>query len=124
MAADLQTQLAGVLTFNDQYPQDVTVLNAATSATAAADIYMNDFERPGLPGRGQARGGRPGRCRGLRALTSFRLAPRPAVAAGRGAFSFHRRPGAGPRRTPLVWLTDRKAPREYNWAISNCYHFG
>lgn len=48
-AADLQTQLAGVLTFNDQYPQDVTVLNAATSATAAADIYMNDFERPGLP---------------------------------------------------------------------------
>lgn len=49
VAADLQTQLAGVLTFNDQYPQDVTVLNAATSATAAADIYMNDFERPGLP---------------------------------------------------------------------------
>jgi Phage tail lysozyme len=48
-AADLATQLAGVLTFNDQYPQDVTVLNAATSATAAADIYMNDFERPGLP---------------------------------------------------------------------------
>jgi hypothetical protein len=48
-AADLQTQLAGVLTFNDQYPQDVAVLNAATSATAAADIYMNDFERPGLP---------------------------------------------------------------------------
>src|SRR5579862_7952509 len=47
VAADLQTQLEGVLTFNNQYPQDVTVLNAATSATAAADIYMNDFERPG-----------------------------------------------------------------------------
>ncbi|MGH3408601.1 MAG: phage tail tip lysozyme [Streptosporangiaceae bacterium] len=49
VAADLQTQLAGVLTFNDQFPQDVTVLNAAGSATAAADIYMNDFERPGYP---------------------------------------------------------------------------
>ncbi len=49
VAADLQTQLEGVLTFNNQYPQDVTVLNAATSATAAADIYMNDFERPGYP---------------------------------------------------------------------------
>jgi hypothetical protein len=52
VAADLQTQLEGVLTFNDQYPQDVTVLNAATSATAAADIYMNDFERPGYPAAG------------------------------------------------------------------------
>lgn len=48
-AADLRTQLAAVLTFNDQYPQDVTVLNAATSAAGAADIYMNDFERPGYP---------------------------------------------------------------------------
>ena len=48
-AADLTTQLAGVLTFNDQYPQDVVALNAAASPTAAADIYMNDFERPGLP---------------------------------------------------------------------------
>lgn len=49
VAADLQKQLEGVLTFNNQYPQDITVLNAATSATAAADIYMNDFERPGYP---------------------------------------------------------------------------
>jgi Phage tail lysozyme len=48
-SADLNTQLEGILTFNNQYPQDVTVLNAATSPTAAADIYMNDFERPGLP---------------------------------------------------------------------------
>jgi hypothetical protein len=48
-SADLARQLEGVLTFNDQYPQDVVALNAATSPTAAADIYMNDFERPGLP---------------------------------------------------------------------------
>ena len=47
--ADLARQLEGVLTFNDQYPQDVVALNAAASPTAAADIYMNDFERPGLP---------------------------------------------------------------------------
>jgi hypothetical protein len=48
-AADLRTQLAAVLTFNDQYPQDVVVLNEATSPAGAADIYMNDFERPGFP---------------------------------------------------------------------------
>ena len=48
-SADLARQLEGVLTFDDQYPQDVVALNAATSPTAAADIYMNDFERPGLP---------------------------------------------------------------------------
>jgi len=51
-AADLQTQLAGVLTFNNQYPQDITLLNAATSPSSAADIYMEDFERPGLPAAG------------------------------------------------------------------------
>lgn len=48
-SADLARQLEGVLTFNDQYPQDVVALNAAGTPTAAADIYMNDFERPGLP---------------------------------------------------------------------------
>jgi hypothetical protein len=48
-SADLDTQLAGLLTFNDQLPSSVTALNAATSPVAAADIYMNDFERPGLP---------------------------------------------------------------------------
>jgi hypothetical protein len=48
-AADLQTQLEGLLQFNDQYPQDIVVLNAATSPVEAADIYMNDFERPGYP---------------------------------------------------------------------------
>jgi hypothetical protein len=48
-SADLDTQLAGLLTFNDQFPSSITVLNAATSPVAAADIYMNDFEHPGLP---------------------------------------------------------------------------
>jgi hypothetical protein len=47
--ADLQTQLAGLLTFNDQFPADITALNAATSPVDAAYIYMNDFERPGFP---------------------------------------------------------------------------
>jgi Phage tail lysozyme len=48
-SADLQTQLAAVLTFNQQWSQYIPALNAAASATAAADIYMNDFERPGIP---------------------------------------------------------------------------
>lgn len=48
-SADLQTQLAAILTFNQQWSQYIPALNAATTATAAADIYMNDFERPGIP---------------------------------------------------------------------------
>ena len=48
-AADLQTQLQAILTYNQQWAQDIAALNAATSATQAADIYMNDFERPGIP---------------------------------------------------------------------------
>jgi hypothetical protein len=48
-SADLQTQLAALLTYNDQYPQYIPALNAATSASEAADIYMNYFERPGIP---------------------------------------------------------------------------
>jgi hypothetical protein len=51
-AADLQTQLAAILTYNQQWSAYVPALNAATSATEAADIYMNDFERPGLPEAG------------------------------------------------------------------------
>jgi Phage tail lysozyme len=51
-AADLQTQLAAILTFNQQWAQYLPALNAATSATAAADIYMSDFERPGIPAAG------------------------------------------------------------------------
>jgi hypothetical protein len=48
-AADLRTQLAAILTYNQQWAQDIPALNAAASASQAADIYMNDFERPGLP---------------------------------------------------------------------------
>lgn len=48
-SADLQTQLEALLTYNQQYPQYIPPLNAATSATEAADIYMNFFERPGIP---------------------------------------------------------------------------
>jgi Phage tail lysozyme len=48
-AADLRTQLAALLTYNQQWSQYIPTLNAATSATQAADIYMNYFERPGIP---------------------------------------------------------------------------
>jgi hypothetical protein len=48
-AADLRTQLNAVLTYNQQWSQFIPALNAAASAVQAADIYMNDFERPGLP---------------------------------------------------------------------------
>jgi hypothetical protein len=48
-AEDLRTQLAAVLTYNQQWSQYIPALNAATSATQAADIYMNYFERPGIP---------------------------------------------------------------------------
>ena len=48
-AADLQTQLNALLTYNQGWSQFLPPLNAATSATQAADIYMNDFERPGFP---------------------------------------------------------------------------
>lgn len=48
-AADLQTQLAAVVTYNQQWAQYIPALNAATNPTQAADIYMNYFERPGIP---------------------------------------------------------------------------
>jgi hypothetical protein len=48
-AADLQTQLTALLSYNQQWAQYLPALNAATSATQAADIYMNYFERPGIP---------------------------------------------------------------------------
>jgi hypothetical protein len=48
-AVDLQTQLNAVLTYNQQWSQFIPALNAATNAVQAADIYMNDFERPGIP---------------------------------------------------------------------------
>jgi hypothetical protein len=48
-AADLQTQLEAILTFNQQWAQYIPALNAATSPGAAADIYVTDFERAGIP---------------------------------------------------------------------------
>ena len=50
--ADLQTQLAAILTFNQQWSQYIPALNAATNAAEAADIYVNYFERPGTPAAG------------------------------------------------------------------------
>jgi hypothetical protein len=47
--ADLRTQLAQILVYNQQWSQYIPALNGATSATQAADIYMNYFERPGIP---------------------------------------------------------------------------
>jgi len=51
-AADLQTQLAAILTFNQIWSQYVPTLNAASSPAAAADIYVTDFERAGVPAAG------------------------------------------------------------------------
>jgi LysM repeat protein len=51
-SADLQTQLNALLTYNQQWSQFIPALNAATSAAQAADIFMNDFERPGIPAAG------------------------------------------------------------------------
>ena len=51
-AADLRTQLNALLTYNQGWSQFLPALNTATSATQAADIYMNDFERPGIPAAG------------------------------------------------------------------------
>jgi Phage tail lysozyme len=47
-AADLQTQLTALLAYNEQWAQYIPALNAATSPVQAADIFMDDFERPGL----------------------------------------------------------------------------
>jgi hypothetical protein len=51
-AADLQTQLAAILTFNQQWSQYLPALNAATTPAQAADIYVTDFERAGIPAFG------------------------------------------------------------------------
>jgi hypothetical protein len=48
-AADLQTQLGALLTYNQGWAQYIPMLNAATNATDAAYIYMTYFERPGIP---------------------------------------------------------------------------
>jgi hypothetical protein len=49
VAADLDTQLGALLTYNEQWAQYLPALNAATTAADAAYIYMSDFERPGIP---------------------------------------------------------------------------
>lgn len=48
-AADLRTQLHALLTYNSQWSAYLPALNAAATPAGAADIYMTDFERPGLP---------------------------------------------------------------------------
>jgi hypothetical protein len=49
VSADLVTQLAAIVTYNQQWSQYIPALNAASSASSAAYIYMSDFERPGIP---------------------------------------------------------------------------
>jgi hypothetical protein len=51
-AADLHTQLAAILAFNQIWAQYIPALNAASSPAAAADIYVTDFERAGVPAAG------------------------------------------------------------------------
>jgi hypothetical protein len=48
-AADLQTQLSAVLTFNEQWSQYLPELNDAATPADAAAIYVTDFERAGIP---------------------------------------------------------------------------
>jgi hypothetical protein len=52
VSADLQTQLEAVLKFNDQWSQYLPALNSASTPAAAADIYVTDFERAGIPAAG------------------------------------------------------------------------
>jgi hypothetical protein len=52
VAADLQTQLEALLTFNQQWAQYIPELNASSTAAQAAYVYMSDFERPGIPAAG------------------------------------------------------------------------
>jgi Phage tail lysozyme len=48
-SADLQTQLAAVLTYNDGWSAYLPALNAAATPADAAYIYVTDFERAGIP---------------------------------------------------------------------------
>ena len=48
-AADLQTQLNAVLTYNQGWASYLPALNAAASPADAAYIYVTDFERAGIP---------------------------------------------------------------------------
>ena len=48
-AADLQTQLAALLVYNEGWSSYLPALNAAASPASAAYIYVTDFERAGIP---------------------------------------------------------------------------
>jgi hypothetical protein len=48
-AADLQTQLAAILTYNNGWSAYLPALNAAATPADAAYIYVTDFERAGIP---------------------------------------------------------------------------
>ena len=52
VSADLQTQLSALLTYNQGWAQFLPALNSAASPAAAADIYVTDFERAGVPAAG------------------------------------------------------------------------
>jgi len=54
--ADLQTQLQALLTYNQQWAANIPLLNSSTSPAQAADVYMADFERPGIPATGNREG--------------------------------------------------------------------
>jgi hypothetical protein len=49
VTADLQTQLSAVLTYNQQWAAYLPALNSAATPADAADIYVTDFERAGIP---------------------------------------------------------------------------
>jgi hypothetical protein len=51
-ATDLQTQLNAILRFNQIWAQYIPTLNAAGSPAQAADTYVTDFERAGIPAYG------------------------------------------------------------------------
>jgi hypothetical protein len=49
VTADLNTQLAQILVYNQGWAQFLPALESASSPAAAADIYVTDFERAGIP---------------------------------------------------------------------------
>ena len=51
-SADLQAQLAAILTYDNGWSGYLPALNAASSPADAADIYVTDFERAGIPAAG------------------------------------------------------------------------
>jgi Phage tail lysozyme len=49
VTADLNTQLAALLTYNQGWAQYIPELDSAASPADAASIYVTDFERAGIP---------------------------------------------------------------------------